>query len=265
MPGSVSTIRSAVRVLQVLAALNVEHPAGSAALARRLGMSPATTYRFLETLVDAGYATKDPATGRYSPSHQVRALSCGFEDEHWLAQAARPVIESLGRELVWPIAIATLSGPAMLLRESTDMQSPLAINRFAPGRRVSLVGTATGRAYLAFCGEEQRETLLDILSTSTDTEDAAVADRERLRRELEQIRAAGYAVHRRAQRVTHQCAIAVPVLGNGRVVATLSIRYADTAVRRADAMKRFLPRLRAAAEDIGRAFVVSVVSGGDPR
>lgn len=67
MPGSVSTIRSAVRVLQVLAALNVEHPAGSAALARRLGMSPATTYRFLETLVDAGYATKDPATGRYSP------------------------------------------------------------------------------------------------------------------------------------------------------------------------------------------------------
>jgi len=57
--------------------------------------------------------------------------------------------------------------------------------------------------------------------------------------------------------VTHQCAIAVPVLGNGRVLASLSIRYADTAVRRSLALQRFLPKLQEAAGQIGRAFEVS--------
>jgi IclR family mhp operon transcriptional activator len=263
MAGSVSTIRTAVRVLQVLAALNAEHPAGAALVARRLQMSRATTYRFLETLVDSGYATKDPESGHYSPSQQVRSLSCGFEDEQWLAQAAKPVIQSMGRELIWPLAISTLSGPGMLLRESTDMQSPLAVNRFAPGRRISLLGTASGRVYLAYCGDEQRETLLDILSTSSDPEDAAISDRAGIRRELAAVREAGYATSRRAQRVTHQCAIAVPVLGTGRVLASLSIRYADTAVRRSVALQRFLPKLQKAAGEIGRAFEASVPN--DPK
>ena len=49
--------------------------------------------------------------------------------------ASMVVIQAMGRELIWPLAISTLSGPGMLLRESTDMQSPLAVNRFAPGRR----------------------------------------------------------------------------------------------------------------------------------
>lgn len=261
MAGSVNPIRSAVRVLQVLTALNAGHPAGSAMIARRLQMAPATTYRFLETLVEAGFVTKDPATGHYSPSHLVRALSCGFEDEHWLAHAAKPVIQSMGRELVWPLAIATLSGPAMLLRESTDMQSPLAVNRFAPGRRISLLGTASGRVYLAFCGDDQRETLLDVLSRSQDPAEMPTQDRATIHRELAEIRAAGYATHQRAQRVTQQCALAVPVLGNGRVLASLSIRYAGSAVRRSIALQRFLPRLEQAALEIGRAFEAGAPSG----
>ena len=47
---------------------------------------------------------------------------------------------------------------------------------------------------------------------------------------LEAIREAGYATSRRAQRVTHQCAIAVPVLGNGRVLA-LEVMIPNPAIR----------------------------------
>ncbi|MCC6173531.1 MAG: hypothetical protein IT481_16045 [Gammaproteobacteria bacterium] len=83
-----------------------------------------------------------------------------------------------------------------------------------------------------------------------------------MRRDLAAIREAGYAISRRAQRVTHQCAIAVPVLGNGCVLASLSIRYADTAVRRAVALQRFLPKLQKAATEIGREFETSVAGDG---
>ena len=254
MTTSVKTVRAATRVLQVLAALNESHPAGAAQVGRTLGMSRATTYRFLESLRDAGYAVKHESSGQYSPSFLVRALSCGFEDEDWIAQIARPVLRALGSELVWPIAIATLSGPGMLLRESTDTQSPLALHRFSAGRRIGLLDTASGRAYLAFCGRTQRETLLDVLATTAEAGVAGGFDRQAIRSELAAVRQQGYAAHRRPQRISSQCAIAVPVIANGRVLASLSIRYSESAVRSALAQQRFLGKLRQAAAQIGSSF-----------
>jgi IclR family mhp operon transcriptional activator len=258
MIGSAGTIRTAVRVLQVLAALNADHPAGAAQVARRLKMSRATTYRFLETLVAAGYASKDEGTGQYSPSYRVRELSCGFEDEQWVTTVARPVIHELGNELMWPIAISTISGPGMLLRESTDMESPLAVNRFGPGRRIGLLDTASGLTYLAFCGREQRETLLDVLTARSDLPEGDSIDRARVRRELLTIRERGYALMRRPQRITPQCAIAVPVFASSRILASLSIRYSDSAVKESTALQRFLPQLQRAAARIGTEFEAAV-------
>lgn len=261
MTTSVKTVRAATRLLHVLAALNRSHPAGSAQIARALGLSRATTYRFLESLRVTGYAVKNEATGHYSPSHLVRDLSCGFEDEDWIAEVARPLLRELGSELVWPIAIATLSGPGMLLRESTDAVSPLALHRFAAGRRIGLLDTASGRAYLACCGTTQREALLDVLATMPDAGTTGAFDRQSIRRELAAIRQRGHAVYRRPQRLSPQCAIAVPVMANGRVLASLSIRYSDAAVRPALALQRFLSRLRGAATQIGRGFEKAAASG----
>ena len=67
--------------------------------------------------------------------------------------------DELCREIVWPVSIATLSGQAMVLRETTDHRSPLAVERHSAGLRVPLLGSAAGRVYLAFCSAAQRETL----------------------------------------------------------------------------------------------------------
>ena len=256
MVDSVKPIRTALRTLRVLSQLNANSPATAAEIARALSMSRATTYRFLETLVEAGFVAKDPVTGHYLPTHLVRTLSCGFEDESWLVDCAKPIIQELGDELVWPIAIATISGPGMLLRESTDTKSPLAINRFPPGRRVSLVGTATGMVYLAFCGRQQRETLLDILQRSDDADDLPAKNRSMMRKKLAEIRKRQYATAQRTRRISNQNAIAVPILTptHHRILAGLSIRYSETAVKESVALTRFLPRLQAAANAIGATF-----------
>lgn len=256
MVESVKPIRTTLRTLNILAELNVRAPAAASEIAKALGMSRATTYRFLETLVEAGFAAKSPSSGRYSPTHLVRTLSCGYEDESWLVDCAKPIIASLGQDLVWPIAIATISGPGMLLRESTDVDSPLAINRFSPGRRISLVGTATGLVYLAFCGRQQRETLLDILARSENPDDLPARNRSALRKQLSDIRKRHYATAQRSRRLSNQNAIAVPILTPNRngVLASLSIRYSETAVKESVGLERFLPRLQEAARAIGTSF-----------
>lgn len=258
MVESVKPIRTALRTLRVLAELNVRAPASAAEVARALGMARATAYRFLETLVESGFVAKDAKDGRYRPTHLVRTLSCGFEDENWLVECARPAIQALGEELVWPIAISTISGPGMLLRESTDAESPLAINRFTPGRRISLVGTASGRIYLAYCSHDQRETLLDMLRHSEDPDDFQARNRSALQGELSAVRQNGYALTQRPRRFSNQSGLAVPVLTpeNSRIVASLSIRFSETAIKEQAALEKFLPKLRAAAENIGASVAM---------
>jgi DNA-binding IclR family transcriptional regulator len=72
----------------------------------------------------------------------VHRLADGFDDDAWVTQIARPCIDELGKEVMWPVAFASLSGTQMLVRETTDHRSPLAIERFSPGVRLPLLTTA---------------------------------------------------------------------------------------------------------------------------
>ena len=70
-----------------------------------------------------------------------------------MKQMAKPHIDELCREIVWPMSIATLSetGTTMVLREATGHSTPLAIERYSAGFGASLFGSAAGRAHRAFC------------------------------------------------------------------------------------------------------------------
>ncbi|MEE8306649.1 MAG: hypothetical protein V3R81_05245, partial [Gammaproteobacteria bacterium] len=58
---------------------------------------------------------------------------------------------------------------------------------------------------------------------------------------------------------SNQSGLAVPVLtpGHNRVLASLSIRFSETAIKEQAALERFLPRLRAAAETIASSLVTT--------
>ena len=79
----------------------------------------------------------------------VRALSDGFDDEAWVTQIAKPFIRIYAAKSSGRSRIATLSGTTMLVRESTDHSTPLAIERYSAGFRAPLLTTASGRVYLA--------------------------------------------------------------------------------------------------------------------
>jgi IclR family transcriptional regulator, mhp operon transcriptional activator len=233
---STRPIRALMRGLDALTVLNVRDGTTVSEVAHEIRLPRTTVYRILETLCSAGYVFRDASDDRYRLTVMVKALSEGFNDEAWVAQIAKPLIDELGREIIWPLSIATFSGTTMMIRATTDHGSPLAAERYSAGFRLPLLTSAAGRVYLAFCGDEQRGTLL-----SKD--------------DLAEIRGQGYATSARARHTTEEISTNVPVLVEDRALAALSLRFTATALPLPAALERFLPKLRECAADISTQFV----------
>jgi IclR family transcriptional regulator, mhp operon transcriptional activator len=252
---STRPIRALLRGLDALTVLNMRDGATVSEIAKEIRLPRTTVYRILETLSESGFAFRDTADERYRLTIRVRGLSGGFEDEAWVTQGAKSVIHALCREIVWPVSIATLSGNAMIVRETTDHSTPLAIERYAAGMRAALLTSAAGRAYLAFCPAPEREKLLDALALSRKEDDKlAQGPRADLLRTLSDIKLQGYATVSRMRHLVEEISLSVPVALADGVLAALSIRFAASTVPIKAAVERFLPRLRASAAEISGLY-----------
>jgi IclR family transcriptional regulator, mhp operon transcriptional activator len=251
---STRPIRALMRGLDALTVLNLRDGATVTEVAHEIRLPRTTVYRILETLCDAGFVFRDPSDERYRLTIQVRALSDGFDDEAWVTQIAKPIIQDLCREIVWPICVATLSGTTMLMRECTDHSSPLAIERYSAGFRVPLLTTASGRVYLAHLPATQRDSLIEILARSNKEEDKPARARPELLRSLTEIKSSGYATAARTRRLVEEISLGVPILVDDRALASLAVRFASSAVPLKTGLERFLPKLRQCAARIGALF-----------
>ena len=250
---SIRPIRALLRGLESLRSLNAHNGVTVTEIAEETGLPRTTAYRILETLCVGGYAVRDSADDRYRPTIRVRSLSDGFEDEPWIREIVKPQINDLCKEIVWPVAIATLSGTTMLVRETTDKDSPLALERYSAGHRVPILGSAAGRVYLAYCPEEQRDTLLKILSQSDAPNDSFAREAGLVDRILSETRSQGYAFHmREAHRET---TASVPILSEGQILACLTMRFMTSALTPEQVADDYIPRLQSCASKIGSAFV----------
>jgi IclR family mhp operon transcriptional activator len=100
-----------------------------------------------------------------------RRLSGGYDTDIQLSEVVGPVLSQLLTDLVWPVNIATHRAGMMVVRETTHSRSPLSVDRDMVGREVPILRTATGRAYLAFCPEQERQEILQCIRTQADPDD----------------------------------------------------------------------------------------------
>ena len=117
---STRPIRALMRGLDALTVLNLRDGATVSEVAHEIRLPRTTVYRILETLCNAGFVFRDAADDRYRLTIMVRSLSDGFDDEAWVTQIAKPLIEDLGREIVWPVSIATVLGTSLIVRETNS-------------------------------------------------------------------------------------------------------------------------------------------------
>lgn len=252
---STRPIRALIRGLDALTVLNLRNGATVSEVAQEIKLPRTTTYRILETLSHAGFVYRDSTDDRYRLTIMVRGLSDGYDDEAWITQIARPYIYELGKDIVWPVAVASLSGTSMMVRESTDHRSPLAVERFSAGFRVPMLTSSSGRVYLAFSPPAQRDSLLEILARSTREEDKLARNRPEVMKLLNEAKMQGYASAVRPRRVSDEISLSVPIMIDDRVLAAVMIRFSGTAVPLKLAVDRFLPKLRETAQKIRQNFL----------
>jgi hypothetical protein len=96
--------------------------------------------------------------------------------------------------------------------------------------------------------------LLDLLSRSSLPEDRLVRSRGDVEKILSETRSQGYGMAQRARRVSEETSLAIPVRVKDRVLATISVRFAATAVPLRSAIDQFLPKMREVVAKIEEEF-----------
>jgi IclR family transcriptional regulator, mhp operon transcriptional activator len=249
--------QSLVKGLDLLATLN-RLPAGSGSiteLARLTSVHRTTIKRLLETLREEGYVEADPLTGHYRLTFRVQRLSYGFKDTVAITEIAWPFMRTLSKELVWPCSLSSQEGDSMVIRSSTRSYSPLSFHPGMPGRRLPMLTTSAGRAFFSFSSTEEQETLLEIIQSGDEVDAALASDNGWIKQMLTQTRKRGFAVNRGDWGEEPKFGgVAVPIIHQGRVLASLNIIFLLRAVNDIKSIQRIADALLKTAHQIQEKF-----------
>nr|WP_100548306.1 MULTISPECIES: DNA-binding transcriptional regulator [unclassified Pseudomonas] len=254
-----TTVRGLSRGLALLNALNrLDGGASPSRLAEVSGIHRTTVRRLLETLQDEGYVHRSESDGSFRLSMKVRELSEGFRDEQWISAVAAPLLAELLQKVVWPTDLCTLDVDAMVVRETTHRFSRLSFHRSMIGRRLPLLQTATGLAYLAFCDDAEREQIVALLAKREGPEFRLARDAIALDNLLRKVRHQSYGENFMAWNQEEKIAsIAVPVFGESRLLGCLNLVYVAQAMSIEQAANRYLAALQHTASQIGEKLTQS--------
>lgn len=247
-------LKSLKKGLEALAILNFRNTCTVTELSKELGIPRTTAHRVLETLAAEGYAARDREGNNYRLTALVQRITRGFSEEKWITEISYPIIHELGNEIGWPIALATPIGDQMLIRIATDHHTSLAIERYYPGALVPIMYTTTGRLYLSFCPEREREHLLELVRLSNDPRQQIGRDELVCNAIFSQLRKDKYCIIEYGHHP--EGSMGVPVIANGCPKAGIVMRYIKTALTAEDLKTKYLPKLIDASSKIA-----GIVSG----
>lgn len=251
-------VRGLIRGLDVLQTLNRSDGGGAsiAYISEKTGLHRTTIRRLLESLQSEGYVRRSDSDDSYRLCIKVRELSEGFKDEQWISQLVAPLLGDLLQKVVWPTDLCTLDVDAMVIRETTHRFSRLSFHRSMVGRRLPMLLTATGRAYLANCDEQERQQILRLLATRDDEQARVARDAPFVDNLLRKVRHLGYGFNYGDWEPEKKIgAIALPVRREQSVIACLNLVYIAKAMPVEVAAQRYLPAMKAVVARIEQALL----------
>lgn len=253
MAAEKNIVEPVVRALRILEELNRDTVMSLERLHKGTGLPKPTLVRLLDTLIAAGYVRRLSRTAGYSLAGRVLKLTRGFRNRDRVAEVGRPILRALTAKHKWPTGLATFDGKAMLVLAGTGHKSPLSTDPNYLGSRLPMLYSALGRAYLAFCPEEEREMILARMRASSARGDVPARDQKAVARLLAQIRAQGFA-STEPRPEEPAMGLAVPIMQGNMVIACITMRYFGSAMTEKEAARRYLAPMREAAASIAEAL-----------
>jgi len=248
------SIQSIARAMRVLEALNRAGVVQVEQLHRDTKLPKSTLIRILETLTACGYVFQVSRKAGYALTERALRLSAGVRDRDALTSVARPFMDSFTLEHKWQISLGTYDAGSIMVRYSTRRFSPFAPEKTLVGGRTSMVLSALGRAYLAYCTPEEVDCILGQMTRSEDVGAREMYGAPTIHKMLENVRHTGYAIAERqsddpirsfAVPITHE---AEPVLGS------VSLFYYRSTMTEEQATQKYLTHLKTMATDISRVL-----------
>lgn len=216
-------------------------------LSKRTGLSRACVRRCLHTLSKLGFAGTDDERNFYLRP-RVLALGHAYLSSTPVASAAQPILEHLSHILNESCSVALLDETEVVYVARANVTRIMAID-LGVGTRLPAFCTSMGRVLLAHLSADELEAVLPRIEFTRYTE-KTVASVEKLRQALATARKEGYAIIDQELELGLR-SMGVPVRSAaGRVVAAINVEAHGQRVSLQDMQTRFLPYLRAAAQEL---------------
>lgn len=242
-------VRALNRGLNILEAINERDGMSTQDIADYCGLSRPTVFRLLETLQGMGFAQQSDSDGAWHPTLRCNMLSSGFLDKAWIGQIAMPEMVKLGTKVLWPIDLVTFAGDSMQVRESTHKFSPFSFDVGMVGKKIPMLLTAGGRAYLANCPDDERDEILAIMRKTGKPEHVLAHEPQFISKIIKMTRERGYGF-RAEEFKAYTISISMPICKGGRPIAALTIVGLKSAISVEECARKFAADLKATCEQI---------------
>lgn len=211
------------------------------------GLSRAAVRRCLYTLTKLGFAGSDD-NRHFFLRPRILALGHSYISSMPLATAAQPVLEHVSHLLHESCSIAALDGLEIVYIARANVTRIMSID-LGVGSRLPAFCTSMGRAILANLPPDELESYMSRAHFKRFTE-RTIVNPAKLTQALRQVRRDGYSII--DQELEHGLrSMAVPIQNpSGKVVAALNIGAHAQRVSIQEMQSKFLPHLRAAAQEL---------------
>jgi len=212
----VQSVQRAVTILEILARAG---EAGVTEMADEIGVHKSTAFRLVSTLEKSGLVEQAEDRGKYRLGVGLLRLAGATTARLDVVQEARPICRKLSSDTGETVNIAVLSDRSAFYLDQFSGSSALQPHNWV-GQHIPLHATSNGKVLLSELPDDELARIVPSLPSYTEN---TITTKKRLRRELEEVRAQGYAIATDELEIG-LAAMAAPIRNaHGDVIASLSI------------------------------------------
>ncbi len=185
------TLAKGLTILDLFCDTDLDYSLGD--IARLTGINKTSVFRYVNTLVEAGYLKKDSRSNYYKLGIRSIARAYSFLQKAEIVKVVKPLVDDVHQRHGLHVDVGAMHGDAIYLvyrRASDDTEAFL---NFTVGPGLHYL--ATGKAAMAFLEPHYLRKLADRIALEPRTL-ATITDKKTLLTELEQARHKGYVLNR---------------------------------------------------------------------
>lgn len=251
MKQSDTKFNSVEKALKVLLAFDTQRPVwGVRELSAHLGFSPATVQRLLQTLKAYGFVDQAAETRQYRLGNVYFKFLHTIQSALPVTQTAMPLMRQLMAATQETVHLNIMDGQERICIDTIEPLQSLKAS-MPIGSRSPLYAGASSKCLLAYAAEDFRRNYLETVRLVPLTANT-ILDRAHLSRELQNIRACGFA-ESLSERNSGLGSLSVPIFNHhGTLLAALSLAIPEIRFKDKDHRSFCLTNLRQIGQNLSR-------------